>query len=120
MAGRFNRGITSRLLAVGLLLALTAPMALAAPVPSQPASAVETDLDGAAIAAERELLGGKLMDFGLTQQAAADRVDLLSDQEIHVIVQDLDAIQAGGALGDQQWDTVTVLLLLILVAILAD
>lgn len=120
MAKRLSSPFTSRALALLLVLALTAPMAFAAPVPSQPASALGAVADEAAVAAERELLKGRLMDFGLDEEAAADRVSLLSDQEVHAIVHHLDSVQAGGAIADEQWDTTTVLLLLILVALLAS
>ena len=120
MAKRLSSPFTSRALALLLALAVTAPMAFAAPVPSQPASALGAAADEAAVAAERELLKGRLMDFGLDEEAAADRVDLLSDQEVHAVVQHLDSVQAGGALADEQWDTTTVLLLLILVVVLVS
>ena len=120
MAKRLSSPFTSRALALLLVLAVTAPMAFAAPVPSQPASGLAAAADEIALAAERELLKGRLMDFGLDEEAAADRVNLLSDQEVHAIVQDLDSVQAGGAIADEKWDTTTVLLLLILVVVLVS
>ena len=112
--------LLSRVLAVVLVLTMTGPLALAAPVPSQSTCAVGADTDPATVTTERELIKGKLMDFGLSEESAAERVNLLTDQEVHAIAADLDSIQAAGAIGDQQWDTVTVILLLILIAILAD
>jgi hypothetical protein len=61
---------------------------------------------------------GKLMDFGLAEQTAGSRVDLLTDQEVHVLASDLEAVQIAG--DDIRWDTTTVLLLLILVVLIAD
>ena len=102
-----------------LALAMLAPAAYAAPVPSQTTCSTSATVDEQAVAAERELVKGKLMDFGLSEKDAASRVQLLTDAEIHALAADLDSVQAAGAIRDQQWDTVTVLLLLILVAILA-
>ncbi len=113
------RRLFSLTLVAVLTLALFGPGAWAAPVPSQAACAAPGGPDAEAIAAARELVKGKLMDFGLSEEAAAGRVELLTDEEVHAIAADLDALQAAGATG-QQWDTVTVLLLLILVAILAS
>ena len=112
------RVVPFALLAV-MALALVGP-ALAAPVPSQTVSATAGEADAQAVAAERGMVQGKLMDFGLSEKQAADRVTLLTDQEVHAIAADLESVKAAGALGDREWDTVTVLLLLILVAILAD
>jgi hypothetical protein len=108
------------MLTTALALAMIAPIAPAAPVPSQATCAAAKEADAQAVAAERELVKGKLMDFGLTDKDAGARVELLTDQEVHAIAADLDSLQAAGAVGDQQWDTMTVLLLLILVAILAS
>jgi hypothetical protein len=105
---------------VALALAMLAPMASAAPVPSQTTCATPAAGDKQAVTAERDLIKGRLMDFGLTDKDAASRVALLSDAEVHAIAADLDALQAAGATSTQQWDTVTVLLLLILVAIIAS
>jgi len=114
-----RRLITLSLIAI-LTLAVMAPVALAAPVPSQTTSVAAAAPDEVAIAAERELVKARLMDFGLAEEDAAGRVALLTDAEVHSIAADLESLQTAGALGDQEWDTMTVLLLLILVAILAD
>lgn len=103
---------------VALALAMMAPLAWSAPVPSQTAAAAPA-ADASAVAAERDLIKAKLMDFGLSDKDAASRVGLLTDVEVHAITADLDSLQAAGATSDQKWDTVTVLLLLILVAIIA-
>lgn len=103
-----------------LALAMAASAGLAAPLPSQTSCAAPADLGGQAVAAEREIVTSALVDFGLSQEDAASRVALLTDAEVHAIAADLDSIQTGGATAGQQWDTVTVLLLLILVAVLAD
>jgi len=107
-------------LVAALLLALLAPICWAAPVPSQTTCATPAAADQQAVAAERGLVKGALMDFGLSEKDAASRVAQLSDAEVHAIAADLSALQAAGATSTEQWDTLTVLLLLILVAILAS
>lgn len=119
MAMRASRRLVSLVALGALVLAVMAPLACAAPVPSQTTCALPGTVDDGAVAAERELVKGKLMDFGLSEEGAGSRVELLTDQEVHAIAADLDSLQAAGAISDQQWDTTTVLLLLILVAILA-
>jgi len=116
---RRNRRLVSSVLLAVLALVLMGPLACAAPVASQTTCSGSGTLDKQAVAAERETVKGRLMDFGLSEKDAGSRVSLLTDQEVHALATDLDAIRAGGATADQQWDTTTVLLLLILVAILA-
>lgn len=110
----------SLVLVTALVMTLFAPLALAAPVPSQTTCAAAKAGDAQAVAAERDLVKATLMDFGLSEQAASSRVDLLTDAEVHAIAADLNSVQTAGALGDNQNDIVVILLLLILVAILAD
>jgi hypothetical protein len=83
------------LLAVSLMVCLAGSAVWAAPVPSQGSSVSQTE--GQAVAAERELVKGRLMDFGLTDEQATSRADLLTEEEIHVLAGDLDSVQAAGA-----------------------
>jgi hypothetical protein len=115
-----SRRLVSLALVVVLALAFMAPAACAAPVPSQTTCSASATVEQQAVAAERDLVKGKLMDFGLSDEDAASRVELLTDEEVHAIAADLDSLKAAGAMSDDRWDTVTVLLLLILVAILAS
>jgi azurin len=99
---------------VALALAMSAPLALAAPVPSQTTCAT-TAADSTAVAAERGLITAKLMDFGLTEKKAGDRVALLTDEEVHAIAADLNSLQAAGMRSD---DTTTLLLVILVVVLL--
>jgi azurin len=99
---------------VALALAMSAPLALAAPVPSQTTCATTT-ADSMAVAAERGLITAKLMDFGLTEKKAGDRVALLTDEEAHAIAADLNSLQTAGMRSD---DTTTVLLVILVVVLL--
>ncbi|MFB3881273.1 MAG: PA2779 family protein [Armatimonadota bacterium] len=106
------------LLAVLVTAALTGTAGWAAPVPSQSSCGGSAAVDQKAVAAERELVKGKLMDFGLTDKDAQGRVDLLTDQEVHALAADLDQVQVAG--DDIHWDTTTVLLALILLVLIVD
>ncbi len=101
---------------VALALAMSAPLALAAPVPSQATCATTAAADSTTIAAERDLIKAKLMDFGLTEKKAGDRVALLTDEEVHAIAADLSSLRAAGASGSL--DTTTVLLVILLVVLI--
>ena len=101
---------------VALALAMSAPLALAAPVPSQTTCATTAAADRMAVAAERGIIKAKLMDFGLTEKKAGDRVALLTDEEIHAIAADLNSLQTAGS--GESWNTTTVLLVILLVVLL--
>jgi len=110
------------LIAVGLVVlvtvALAGPASLAAVVPSQTSYGSVEQADAMVVAAERELVEARLMDFGLAEDDAASRVSLLTDGEVHTLASDLDSLQTAG--DEIEWDTTTVLLLLILVVLIAD
>ena len=106
------------MLAVLVTAALTGTAGWAAPVPSQSSCGGSTEVDAKAVAAERELVKGKLMDFGLADKDAQGRGDLLTDQEVHALAADLDKVQVAG--DDIRWDTTTVLLALILLVLIVD
>jgi len=89
------------LMAVSLLVCLAGSAVWAAPVPSQGSSVDQGQ--GQAVAAERELVQGRLMEFGLTDEQAGSRVDLLTDEEIHVLAADPDSVQAAGAYSQRTW-----------------
>ena len=105
---------------LALALAMSAPMALAAPVPSQTTCATAAAADDNAVAAERGLIEAKLVGFGLSEKKAADRVSLLTDEEVHAIATDLSSVQTAGLRSGDTWDTVTVLLVVVLVVLLVD
>ena len=114
--GKGNSRLIALVLAVLVTMALTGPMAWAAPVPSQSSVGTAEQVDANAVAAERELVKGKLMDFGLAEKDASSRVDLLTDQEVHSLASHLDTVQIAG--DDIRWDTTTVLLVVILAVLI--
>jgi hypothetical protein len=102
------------------MAALTVPSAWAAPVPSQTSCGSAETVDAQAVAAERELVTGKLMDFGLSEKDAASRVGLLTDQEVHTLASDFESLKVAGDDFEWTWNTTTVLLVLILVVLIVD
>ncbi len=109
----------ARLIALILVAVVTAALAgstgWAAPVPSQSSCSSTQTVDSSALAAERSLVKGKLMEYGLTEQQATSRVDLLTDQEVHSLATNLDKVQVAGA---TTLTTTEILLLLILVVLI--
>ncbi len=117
MQGKTGRCL-SLVLVVLVTVALSGPAGWAAPLPSQTSSGSAEQVDAKAMAAERELVTGKLMEFELTKAEAGSRVDLLTDQEVHMLADSLESLQIAG--DEIRWTTETVLLLLILVVLIAS
>ena len=114
--GKGSSRLITLVLAVLVTMALTGSMGWAAPVPSQSSVGTAEQVDAKVVAAERELVKGKLMDFGLAEKDASSRVDLLTDQEVHSLASQLDTVQIAG--DDIQWNTTTVLLVVILAVLI--
>lgn len=117
MTRRINCQSLAPVLVAALLLALLAPMSWATPVPSQ-ASGPAAAAENRTVAAERDLIKGELMDFGLSEKQAAERLALLTDAEVHALAVDPESLRAAGA--TENWDTLTVILLAILVAVIVS
>jgi len=120
MAVTVSRRSVAVAVVLALALALIASVAWSAPVPSQTTCAASATGQPGAVTAERDLIKGKLMDFGLSEKEAASRVALLADEEVHAIAADLDSLRTAGVTAGEKWDTVTVLLLVILVVLIVD
>lgn len=114
--GKGSFRVITLVLAVLVTMALTGSVGWAAPVPSQSSIGTAEQVDGKVVAAERELVKGKLMDFGLAEKDASSRVDLLTDQEVHSLASQLDTVQIAG--DNIQWNTTTVLLVVILAVLI--
>ena len=111
----------SRLLATILALTLStqAPLARAEIVDNEALGAQsQVELDRARVQAfmERADVKQRLQAMGVAGLVAGDRVDSLTDAEVHALAQRIDAMPAGGALSNQ--DLVIILLIAILIAIL--
>ncbi len=102
---------------VAFLLLVLGGNVWAAPIPSQTTCSATETPSAATVAAERELVKGQLVAYGLTQDEAAARMALLTDAEVHAVAADLDSVRAGG---DLRYDTVTILAVIIVLLILFD
>jgi hypothetical protein len=80
---------------------------------TDPASARTTDMANIQATIESSVIKQRLLDYGLTAAETEERLNALSDEQIHQLAANLDAIQAGGdSLG-----AVVFLLLVVLVVI---
>lgn len=81
------------------------------------AAQTQTEQDRAKVQSfvERATVKEKLEAMGVEGLLAKDRVDALSEQEVHALAERIDAMPAGGTLS--QMDMVVILLIAILVAI---
>lgn len=105
----------SRLLALYLTVALCM-LSLPAPgwamfIPSgRPADQRASDLSRVQAILESSVIKQRLMDYGLPSEAAAAKLNMLSNEQIHNLASRLDSVQAGG-------DVVGEVIFLLLVAI---
>ena len=96
------------------LFALTLPaQGWAMLVPAGQSEARLTDLVTVQATLESSMIKQRLLDFGLTPEETAARLNKLSDEQIHQLAANMDAAQAGGSvLGD-----VIVILLVVVIVI---
>lgn len=113
----------TRPLIIYLVLALIAISSAAGPaeamlLPEAPHAAVDPSPDRAADLAkvqrtlESKELRQKLQDYGLTPEETEARISSLSDEQLHRLAANLDAVQAGGS------DVLSALLTLVIIALL--
>ena len=105
-----------RVLSLYLIIALFA-LTVPAPgwamlVPAGRSEARSADQAVVQITLESSAIKQRLLDYGLTPEETAQRLGSLSDEQIHQLAANLDAVQAGGILGD-----VIVILLIVLIII---
>ncbi|AMO25201.1 PA2779 family protein [Ramlibacter tataouinensis] len=109
-------------------LALTAAVALAAQTPLAQAEIVDTDalavpsqveLDRAKVQSflERANVKERMQAMGLSGLVAADRVASLSEAEVHALAERIDGLPAGGALSQQDWILILLVVLIIVIAL---
>lgn len=97
------------------VLALTLPaQGWAMLVSAGQAEARLTDQTKVQAALESSVIKQRLMDYGLTAEETAARLNNLSDEQVHQLAANLDSVQAGGSvLGD------VIIILLIVVIVIA-
>jgi hypothetical protein len=97
------------------LFALTFPaQGWALLLPAGQSEARSTDLVTVQATLESSVIKQRLLDFGLTPEETAARLNKLSDEQVHQLAVNMDAVQAGGSvLGD------VIIILLIVVIVIA-
>jgi hypothetical protein len=78
--------------------AMLLPAASSAPHTGQSTPSLDRSADIAKIqkALETKELRQRLLDYGLTPDETAARIDKLSDEQLHRLASNLDSVQAGG------------------------
>lgn len=89
-------------LALYLAAALVVLSSLAGPaeamlLPAAPSPERAADLASVRQVLELKVVQQRLLDYGLTAEEAAARVNALSDEQLHQLAANLDAVQAGGS-----------------------
>jgi hypothetical protein len=97
------------------LFALTFPaQGWALLLPAGQSEARSTDLVTVQATLESSVIKQRLLDFGLTPEETAARLNKLSDEQVHQLAVNMDAVQASGSvLGD------VIIILLIVVIVIA-
>jgi hypothetical protein len=106
----------SKILSLYLMIAvfaLTLPaQGWAMLVPAGQAEARSTDQAKVQATLESSVIKQRLLDFGLTPEETKARLNRLSDEQVHRLAANMDAVQAGG---DVLGDVVVILLIVIIV-----
>ena len=110
-----NRPLT-KVLSLYLILAvvaLTLPaQGWAMLVPAGQSEARSTDQAKVQATLEFSVIQQRLLDFGLTPEETTARLNKLSDDQIHQLAANMDAVQAGG---DVLGDVIVILLIVVIV-----
>ncbi len=111
----------SRILSLYLIVALFA-LTLPAPgwamiVPARRTGTRSADLAKVQKTLESSVVRQRLLDYGLSPEEAAQRLNRLSDRQIHELAANLDAVQAGG---DVVGDVIVILLIVVIVIFILD
>jgi hypothetical protein len=116
-------GLPLRRAAAALLAAVLAvqiPLARAEIVDTEAlAAGSQADQERAKVQSfiERTDVKGRLQAMGLSGLVAADRVASLSEAEVHALAQRIDALPAGGALSQQDWILILLVILLVVIVL---
>ncbi|HXY55356.1 MAG TPA: PA2779 family protein [Nitrospirota bacterium] len=110
---------------ISLITALLAIFIIAGPaeamfVPSAPDSQTPLSDRAADMAKIQKMLESKtlqqrLVDYGLSPEGALDKINGLSDEQVHMLATHIDALQAGGM---RTSDVIIILLLIVLLLVL--
>lgn len=85
----------------------------------QSAAQTEADQDRAKVQQflDRANVREKLQAMGVDTLNAGDRVKAMSDEEVHALAERIDGMPAGGALSQNDWILILLVVILVLVAL---
>jgi hypothetical protein len=83
--------------AAGTAEAMLLPAVPEAGQPAAPAGDRAADLARVQTVLESKVLQQRLMEYGLTPEETAARIDALSDEQLHQLAANLEALQPGGS-----------------------
>jgi Family of unknown function (DUF6627) len=86
-------------------------------VPAENAEVRSADLQRVQAVLESGAIRQRLMDYGLSSEEAVARINSLSDEQVHQLAANLDAVQAGG---DVLSDVIVILLIVVLVIVILE
>lgn len=102
---------------LGAALCLQASTVMADIVPTdQLAAPNQTEVEKAKVQAfmDRADVKVRLQALGVNELSAKDRVAAMTDQEVHAMAQKIDSMPAGGALSNQDWILILVIVIVLL------
>ena len=86
-------------------------------VPAGQPESRPADLSKVRAVLESSVIRQRLLDYGLSPEEAARRLESLTDEQVHQFASQLDAVQAGGDAGS---DIIVILLIVILVILILE
>jgi hypothetical protein len=130
---RIRKAFFSKPLSVYLAAALIAASAAAGPaeamyLPPGPRPALDAlsadrraDMASLQKTLETEVIRQRLADYGLSSEEALAKLSTLTDEQVHRLASNIDAVQAGGRRGSIDASTlIIILLLVVLILILVE
>lgn len=86
-------------------------------LPAAQAEATSPERARVQAALESSVIKQRLMDHGLTPEETAQRLSALSDEQVHRLAADLEAVQAGGSVAG---DVAAILLIIVIVIVILE
>jgi len=86
-------------------------------VPAESEAVRSADLTQVQAVLESSVIRQRLTDYGLSSEETLARINALSDEQVHQLAANLDAVQAGG---DVLGDVIVILLIVVLVIVILE
>jgi len=86
-------------------------------VPAESEAVRSADLTRVQAVLESSVIRQRLTDYGLSSEETLARINALSDEKVHQLAANLDAVQAGG---DVLGDVIIILLIIVLVIVILE